>query len=53
MQDSKNALEDAVPLKNIDYECDNLVVLSVTLHSKLCGTTSIKKGSLVTSKRCS
>ena len=35
MQDLKDALEDAVPLGNIDYKCDNPVVLAVDTFLKL------------------
>ena len=37
MQDLKNALEDVVPLGNIDYECDNLVVLVVDTSFEAVG----------------
>ena len=44
MQDLKNALEDVVPLGNIDYECDNLVVLAVDTSFKAVGYYIYQKG---------
>ena len=44
MQDLKKALEDAVPLGNIDYECDNLVVLAVDTSFKAVGHYIYQEG---------
>ena len=44
MQDLKNALEDAVPLGNIDYECDNPVVLAVDTSFKAVGYYIYQEG---------
>ena len=44
MQDLKDALEDAVPLGNIDYECDNLVVLAVDTSFKAVGYYIYQEG---------
>ena len=44
MQDLKNALRDAVSLGNIDYECDNLVVLAVDTSSKAVGYYIYQEG---------
>ena len=44
MQDLKDALEDAVPLGNIDYECDNPVVLVVDTSFKAVGYYIYQEG---------
>ena len=44
MQDLKDALEDAVPLGNIDYECDNPVVLAVDTSFKAVGYYIYEEG---------
>ena len=44
MQDLKDALDDAVPLGNIDYECDNLVVLVVDTSFKAVGYYICQEG---------
>ena len=44
MQDLKDALEDAVPLGNIDYECDNPVVLAVDTSFKAVGYCIYQEG---------
>ena len=44
MQDLKNALEDAVPFRNIDYECDNPVVLAVDTSFKAVGYYIYQEG---------
>ena len=44
MQDLKDALEDAVPLGNIDYECDNLVVSAVDTSFKAVGYYIYQEG---------
>ena len=44
MQDLKDALEDAVPLGNIDYECDNPVVLAVDTSFKAVGYYIYQEG---------
>ena len=44
MQDLKDALEDAVPLGNIDYECDNPVVLAVDTSFKAVGYYTYQEG---------
>src|SRR5882757_9602287 len=45
MENLKNALEDAVPLGNIDYECDNAVVLAVDTSLKAIGYYIYQEGS--------
>ena len=45
MENLKNALEDAVPLGNIDYECDNPVVLAVDTSFKAIGYYIYQEGS--------
>ena len=44
MQDLKDALEDAVPLGNVDYGCDNLVVLVVDTSFKAVGYYIYQEG---------
>ena len=44
MQDLKDALEDAIPLGNIDYECDNLVVLAVDTSFRALGYYIYQEG---------
>ena len=45
MQNLKDALEDAVPLGNIDYECDDAVVLAVDTSFKAVGYYIYQEGS--------
>jgi len=45
MENLKDALEDAVPLGNIDYECDNAVVLAVDTSFKAVGFYIYQEGS--------
>jgi len=45
MQNLKDALDDAVPLGNIDYECDNAVVLAVDTSFKAVGYYIYQEGS--------
>src|SRR5277367_1839933 len=45
MQNLKDALLDAVPLGNIDYECDNAVVLAVDTSFKAIGYYIYQEGS--------
>ena len=52
MQDLKDALEDAVPLGNIDYECDNLVVLAVDTSFKAVGYYIYQEGQSSKIKTC-
>ena len=44
MQDLKDALEDAVPLGNIDYKCDDPVVLVVNTSFKAVGYYIYQEG---------
>ena len=45
MENLKDALEDAVPLGNIDYECDNAVVLAVNTSFRAVGFYIYQEGS--------
>ena len=45
MQNLKEALENAVPLGNIDYDCDNSVVLAVDTSFKAVGYYIYQEGS--------
>lgn len=51
MQSLKDTLANAVPLGNIDYECDNPVVLAVDTSYKAVGFYIYQEG-LAKSKRC-
>jgi hypothetical protein len=51
MQNLKDALENAVPLGNIDYECDNAVVLAVDTSFKAVGYYIYQEGSSVKFKK--
>jgi len=44
MQNLKDALEDAVPLGNIDYDCDDAVVLAVDTSYKAVGYYIYQEG---------
>src|SRR5271156_1688543 len=46
MQNLKDALLDAVPLGNIDYECDDAVMLAVDTSFKAIGYYIYQEGSL-------
>ena len=51
MQDLKDALEDAVPLGNIDYECDNPVVSAVDTSFKAVGYYIYQEGQSIKIKK--